>query len=167
MREQARLPVARSRAVLAMRRIRFKLKDLSRCRSGSAVPALAPQCLELAFELGDRPGDLSRAAIRCRSPVVGDARDRAVPLHPQCLETRFEFRKSSHHPDSLPVTDFERRPARGAQGRARRRIPGLNRPPGGCTPAQKFQLSAALTHAIRSTSLKQQESRYPAQRGTS
>jgi hypothetical protein len=92
-----------------MRRIRFKLKDLSRCRSGSAVPALAPQCLELAFELGDRPGDLSRAAIRCRSPVVGDARDRAVPLRLQCLETRFEFRKSSHHPDALPVTDFEPR----------------------------------------------------------
>jgi hypothetical protein len=47
--------------------------------------------------------------ILYRSPVVGDAGDRAVPLRPQCLETRFEFRKSSHHPDSLPVTDFERR----------------------------------------------------------
>ena len=39
-------------------------------------------------------------------------------------------------------------PARGHPRRARRRVPGQHRPPDGCTPAQSFQHSGALTVAF-------------------
>jgi class 3 adenylate cyclase len=53
-------------------------------------------CLQLTLQLGDRPGDLGRAAVLDRAAVVGDARDRAVPLRLQRSETSLQFSSCSH-----------------------------------------------------------------------
>jgi pimeloyl-ACP methyl ester carboxylesterase len=56
--------------------------------------------LQFALKLGDRAGDLGRAAVLDRSAIVGDARDRAVPLRLQNLEARFQLGNCCHRCDS-------------------------------------------------------------------
>ena len=57
---------------------------------------LALQRLQLALELGDRPGDLGRAPILHRPPVIGHAGDGAVALRLQRFEACFELIHRSH-----------------------------------------------------------------------
>ena len=52
--------------------------------------------LELALELGDRSGDLGRAAVLDRAAAVGHARDRAVALRLERLEARLHLGDRRH-----------------------------------------------------------------------
>lgn len=100
--------------------------------------------------LPDHPSARAQDHESPRAPVPGRAP--AAQDHPQRVrrEGGAEAVVRSHDPGRRALARsagdrLRAPPARGHQRRARRRIPGLNRPPAGCTPAQSFQHSPALT----------------------